>query len=233
MKYQGNEKELKEGIIMTKYCMKCGQELPQEAKACDRCDTPCPEQTQNIPPLYRITDNIINGKVTASTAPAANTASSIAGGAIDGIIGTKKGTNTPKAPKTVTTREDSEKKTWIGIVLFALITIIGLFIPVASDNYDKVVLFQCEFSKELATDAYCILIAAVAAGGMAIWGKRLLAMIVSIIAALFVIFDLNQEAMTELYDYAGTDAGYFILMLGAIGLLVCGIANYVLPKIRK
>lgn len=215
---------------MAKYCMKCGQELPQEAKACDRCDTPCRDQTQNVLPLYRITNNIINGKVTASTATTANTASGIAGGAIDGIIGTKEGTKTPKA---VTTIVDSEKKTWIGIVLFALITIIGLFIPIASDNYDKVVLFQCEFSKELATDAYCILIAAVAAGGMAIWGKRLIAMIVSIIAALFVIFDLNQEAMTELYDYAGTDAGYFILMLGAIGLLVCGIANYVLPKIRK
>lgn len=227
MKYQGNENEMKEEIKMAKYCMKCGQELPQEAKACDRCATPCPELTQNTPPLYRITDNIISGKAAAPTAAVANTASGIAGGTIKGIV------ETTKIPAVGVKNLDRGKKTWIGVVLFALITIIGLFIPVASDNYDKVVLFQCAFSRELATEAYGILVAAVISGGLAIWGKRLLAMIASCLTAIILIMDINQEAMQEMYSYAGMDAGYFILMLGAIGLLVCGVANYVLPKIRK
>lgn len=209
---------------MAKYCMTCGQELPEEAAKCSRCDTPCPDRGKNISPLHRITDRIISGEVQVSAASATDTAGQIAGGVLEKLKeeGTKVKTTGIDKPKL---KEGS--RLWIGVAAFALITIIGMILPFAADDFgSKMAMFHCAYSKQLALDSYIVLILSVAAGGLAMFRKHLPAMICSVIAAVTICFDMNQEAVRVFFDEVGRSVGYYVMMIGAIGLLICGVMNY-------
>ena len=209
---------------MAKYCMTCGQELSQEATECSRCATPCPEQGEKIAPLYRVTDRIISGEVQLSSASAADTAGQIAGGALVKIK--EEGT------KVISTGVDRQKlkegsKLWIGVAAFALITIIGMILPFAADEFgSKMAMFHCAYSKQLALDSYIVLVLSLAAGGLAIFRKRLPAMICSVVTAVTICFDMNQTALRVFFSEVGRSVGYYVMMIGAIGLLICGVMNY-------
>ena len=210
---------------MAKYCMTCGQELAQEATTCSRCATPCPDQREKIPPLYRIADSIISGK----TQEPAVTATGGAG--VD--IGKTSKTIKKKWTDIIATVRDTPKQgeknnLRTGIAAFAVITIIGLFLPFASNGYATMAMFHCAYSSQLALDSYIILVLALATGALAILHKRLPAMIGSVIVAITLFFDMNQEALRVFFglEDVSRSVGYFVMMIGAVGLLICGIMNY-------
>ena len=215
---------------MAKYCMKCGEKLLPEATECGCCGAPCPNQVKVIPPLYRITDSIISRKVTA---PAESPDERKAQPADKGS-----GKDKEKKPKSEsggeTIKTVSHDKLWIGVAAFAVITIIGLFIPIVLYQDEVLVWISCgDTNPDFVVDAYLVLALSLVTGGLAIWRKRLLAMIGSVITGLSVVYDLNQEALLEAYEIAGRSVGYYLLMLGSVGLLVCGILSFVLSKRKR
>lgn len=210
---------------MAKYCMTCGKELSQGETVCSRCGQACPDQGEKIPPLYRITDSIISGKTQESAV------TTTGGAGVD--IGKTSETIKKKWTEITTTGSDTFKQGEINnlriwIAAFAVITIIGMFLPFASNGYATMAMFHCAYSSQLALDSYIILVLALATGALAILHKRLPAMIGSIIVAITLFFDMNQEALRVFFglEDVSRSVGYFVMMIGAIGLLICGIMNY-------
>ena len=215
---------------MARYCMKCGEKLSPEATECDCCGAPCPNQVEVIPPLYRITDSIISRKVTAP----ADSPDEKKVQRADKCSGKDTGKKSKSESGRETIKTVSRDKLWIGVAAFAVITIIGLFMPIAIYQDEVFIWIRCgDTNPDFVVDAYLVLALSVVTGGLAVWRKRLLAMIGAVITSLSVIYDLNQEALSEAYNIAGRSVGYYLLMLGAVGLLVCGIMSYVLSKRKQ